>query len=429
MRSVFLALALFVFVFGWKITPYVDLISVTSLLLAVVSFVGMRATLPRAVLLLLGMLSALTLHACLVVASHGAEDLQIVLRSARATLNLLGGVGLAWLYGRVHGRAAGSRALRDLHGVIVAHGAIILVLYLFPAVREAVYAVTQASRYVNLTASFLLGLRVPGLTYGLSQTSVVQMFGIVLLWAWVRERGLGAGRVVWSGLAVILLLLSILLTGRSGLVLLLIVTPLLVLSTWRMDSRPTRPVETVRGRLARLGGLTAAATVLALFAAAAPQAFRDYNLAQALEAWRWVTDAGDTATSRALGEMLMVPEDPVTLVLGSGNLGRSQLGYLPSDIGYVRVLFAVGLVGSILLMLPFLYGIWLALKGRNGSTGVATALLVTLTASLILHGKEMALMTRNQWSVEVFLLGILLYGSERSNPAASSADPDLMAGP
>jgi hypothetical protein len=78
----------------------------------------------------------------------------------------------------------------------------------------------------------------------------------------------------------------------------------------------------------------------------------------------------------ALKNMYFLPVHGQELVLGTGDLGRNQaLGYLPSDIGYVRALHGFGLIGTVMMYVPFvLIGMTMFRKGRVGESQVALVL-------------------------------------------------------
>ena len=107
---------------------------------------------------------------------------------------------------------------------------------------------------------------------------------------------------------------------------------------------------------------------------------------------------------RAVQKMYLLPTDVSTLLIGEGTLGRDAFQYLASDVGYVRILFAAGLLGSTLLLAPFAGAILIALRAWSPDRRLAATTLVTLLATLLLHMKEIALLTRNQWSVQAILI-------------------------
>ncbi|WP_143595728.1 hypothetical protein [Tamilnaduibacter salinus] len=79
------------------------------------------------------------------------------------------------------------------------------------------------------------------------------------------------------------------------------------------------------------------------------QSYKNSGIAEGREN----SQGSEMASVTALKNMYFLPLHGQELVLGTGDLGRNQeLGYLPSDVGYVRSLHGFGLIGSALMYLP-----------------------------------------------------------------------------
>ncbi len=73
-----------------------------------------------------------------------------------------------------------------------------------------------------------------------------------------------------------------------------------------------------------------------------------------------------TESSDSLMRMLSVfPESEIRCLFGNSQFGRDGSEYVPSDVGYIRFLHGVGLVGVVLSMLPFALVAWHSLATRN----------------------------------------------------------------
>lgn len=399
-----LAPVTFLFVFGWKITPAADLILLVSAVLSFVAFVMLDAPLDRRLLGLIWPMAALAAIALLHAALQGGSDSQLALRSIRTVVNTLGGAALCMLYARCFGERWIARLCAHLFWCIVAHALLVVLMYVVPSLRNAIYAMADTARYVNDSASFKLGFRVPGLTYGLSQTSVLHFFGVLLAaLAWRDTRSVVMRTAILAG--TLLVLFSMFLIGRSGLFIgLLVLMPAVVamrLGAVRKVRRPWR-----RGRalvpLFVIGAVVAAGATVAI--RQLPEHFLSYNLVRAGEVLLAFTDPGESGTVRAVQAMYILPRDPWTLLVGEGGMGRDAFQYVSSDVGYVRVLWASGLLGSLLLLAPFVAGLCFAVAARHADRLLCVVTCTMLTATLLLHFKEIAVLTRNQWSVQALLI-------------------------
>lgn len=128
-------------------------------------------------------------------------------------------------------------------------------------------------------------------------------------------------------------------------------------------------------------------------------------------------ESGQSRTTESLQGMYFLPDDAQTLLFGSSNLGRGDMRYIPSDVGYIKLIFAVGLIGVALNVIPYVIGLALAARWYRSSptTHLAVATILCLVSGLLLNGKELALLTRNQWSIQSLLIGVsILYLTTRS---------------
>lgn len=403
----------FLFVFGWKVTRLADLIFFVSLLLSATLVFRRSEVLDRMVILIIAPIAALTVYAAAITFLHGMVDAQIALRSLRALVNFLGAFALVLLYKAHYREAAVCALFRHLFLLLTAHAALMLAMNQFEPFRETVYGLTHAHDYVNLQENFLKGFRVTGLTYGLALTSVVQSFGILLIPALLSMRAFG--RLTYPVLAggVVLLVVSMMLSGLSGFILLFGFFPLvLVIRLGSLDKR-SRP-KTVWVLMA----VFAAATlpVLAVFYVAPLALVASYKVPEELRIAvlhiyslkQIILDPLNFYKISHLLEMYFLPEDTATLIFGSSNFGRGAAGYIPSDVGYVRSVFGVGIVGTLLMAAPLIAGIATAWCIRRRAPWLAALTITFLLAGLIMHFKEVALMTRNLWSLQSLLLGACL---------------------
>jgi hypothetical protein len=406
--GVALFLVTLIFIFGWKITSILDLISLSSLGLLLATFVLGRAGLPPPALTMCLLLVLGVVYSCFASILGGGADPQLALREIRALLNFLGAAALCVLFSSVYGREQLARVIPVfIFSALSLHGALMLAMYLSTPLRESIYSVVNTYDYVNLNSPFLIGWRVPGLTYGMAQTSTLQMFGLLLaplVYGEVRGRRV-APFVFW--LAVVALLVSIFLTGRSGLVLAAVLVPLQFVVRRRRSM--VRGESRDRRRLFApilIGALAVSAT----YFLAQDDASREkvqYQMIWAGKILDVAMSAGQSDEVEAIAKMYIAPTNPVAMLIGGEGLGRGDLGNIPSDVGYVRLVHAAGFVGLIMLMLPLLYGLLFVVRARTVDFDLRLVTGLMLASTLLLNFKELALMTRNQWSVQCLCLAAI----------------------
>ena len=392
----------FLLLFGWKVTASADLIFVVAAGLVFWVYLASDVAFSRVDKAILVTLLLLAVYSGVLVVLHGAGDVQIMLRSLRALINYAGAAALVGVFHSIYYDRAPVAIVRYIYWALVAHAVLICLMFQLAGLREAIYSLASTYEYVNRTAPMILGLRIPGLTYGLAGTSVVQLAGVLLLPAMLdgyAGRG-GARLAVWIG--AVLLMLSMLLTGRSGLLLGAALVPL----TFLLSKERRLSFATVRRSvLYGLGLLILAAAVVGVIGIERLGQDLTYNLKQAEEVLEFFSEGGSTATTRQLGGMYFLPSDPMTLLFGSSNLGRGELGYIPSDVGYVQLIFGGGLLGLALNMAPYFIGLWLCVGCyASGKRSLAAGTALILLSALLFNFKELSLLTRNHWSIQSLLI-------------------------
>lgn len=405
----FLSTALLIF--GWRRWGVLDLILIVSAISVAWVFVWSRIRMTQADLLMLSLLGTITAYSFFIVSVNGGADLQVGLRSLRATINYAGAAAIVAAYRVYYGDRFAQTVLAHIFWAIAAHALLIVLMFLSPTLRLFVYGIVDTYAYINLNAPFLIGLRVSGLTYGLASTSLVQMIALLIYPMMLHYENRKLFRYFVLPLAFVLLNVSIMLTGRSGLVFAVLLFPIAYLFTTRFNSR-------------LVGQIIGAATLISVTIYAAsnfgPESWtivldRAYELTNLV-----VTGLEQNSTVQHLGTMVFFPEAWYEFLFGTSNLGRGQISYLPSDIGYVRLVFAIGFLGTFLTTIPYLATFIVAAKAYAQHKHVAIVAMLAVTAVLLFNAKELALLTRNQWSVIALIASVLFslmreFGKQQSN--------------
>lgn len=391
----------FLYIFGWRIYSYIDMIQLVSVGFGVYALLNWRHRLAQSVWPVLGLFALIFLYTATVFIARGVTDLFPLFRVARSALTLLGGLGIAIFFERRLGASAGGELLKATVASVALHGTVMLAMYFSHPVRSLVYGVTNGVQYAN-RGVFLgvnladVGVRVMGLTYGLGSTSVLQASAALQLPA--------VARYLRRPLFVIPLYLSIsifsaAIAGRSGLLVVAALTPVLVLSL--LVKRSTR----------RLGATVLISFVLLFPISYGALSFFDdvrnqqfnYTITHIEELSTIVTAPERSPTLKALAGQFVLPSGITNTLFGVGSFGRSGSFYLTSDIGLVQHLFAYGVFGMALLWSPLFLMLAFALRNRSGSPLGALGFALTVITSIIFNGKEESLYERCFWSFQVLI--------------------------
>ena len=96
-----------------------------------------------------------------------------------------------------------------------------------------------------------------------------------------------------------------------------------------------------------------------------------------------------------------------------GNYCRTDYFYLLSDVGWIKSIYAIGIIGLAFMLQPFLWGINTAFKQRAILGELAITAILIFASSILLNCKELSLLTRNQWTIQAILISILYFESSK----------------
>lgn len=283
----------------------------------------------------------LLFYSSLVAVVSNSMDFTITWIVVKWILYLLAGHALVSLY-----RGAGGDWQRNLLRHCVVSGAInaafvVLVVVYAPArvLSSTLLDLQQKDSWIEL------GFRGFDLSMGGGASGSIA-FAVLFAASMAGMKAFrhGSASIICS----VLLFFGTLLTGRTGMVIIalsLVAFPLLSrfreagnARSWRSFALPSVVVACVVG------------VGIYIFASTDETAthLRDTVLPWALEGL--MSDSGGATGNRSvdtiLQDMLFVPDSDISVLLGTGNSGRSELlAYIPSDVGYVRLIYSVGLVG------------------------------------------------------------------------------------
>ena len=390
----------FFLIFGWKINSLLDISAITATVLAVQYFYLHKPNLLNNNELITNS-TLFALYSTLIVIFTGITDLTPTLRSFRALITLIASYSLFNLYRRTYKRPV-FKICFHIYLSIITHAVIMIVMYCSEPIRLLIYSITHVADYVNVNSPFLEGYRICGLTYGLSQTSLLQLFGLILT-PFLLSKSEKLSNKIFILMSFPLTLVSSILCGRSGLFICILLFPVYITIRLYTSKFSKKNIFSFLKTISIC--LITFAIVSAVFYNYLPKKFKTSNLNQCQEIIR--TFKLNSITLQELVPMYFLPNDAKTFLFGKGNYGRTKTFYLKSDVGWVRSIYAIGFIGLSLMVYPFVWGIFTSFKQLNHFRELAFATSIILISSMILNFKELSLLTRNQWTIQAILLCIL----------------------
>jgi hypothetical protein len=341
---------------------------------------------------------------------NGSVDTFYPLRTGRATLTFVACTVVTRWWSDVGFSA--DALLKALFWFLVIQAIVIIGEMLFPEVREFIY-----DYWSGYEAPGPEWLRVPGLIIGLAYTSVIQLIGLIIGMLYVpNTRGIERLLTV---LALSLVGVSLIFTGRTGLVLGIILVPLLLL----------------RGKLR---GVIIGTVVVGLMVFIGDAVFSNLNETESLIikdwAFEWLpgTDqvGSSTDSTEILSEMWFTPNTEFGWLVGSSRSYHQKNSDDPmlvaSDIGYVAFLHGIGIPGLLLSGLIYVILLVFGWQRRRTSPIHSWCVIAAVVIFSIGNAKEVMFLTRWGWELTVLLVGALvLKEKENVQPVQLLARSDL----
>tara|TARA_R110002033_G_scaffold135_1_gene1490 strand:- start:26067 stop:27329 length:1263 start_codon:yes stop_codon:yes gene_type:complete len=189
----------------------------------------------------------------------------------------------------------------------------------------------------------------------------------------------------WSGIVVILC--AILYSGRTGLLLLILLSPLIMSMQFRK----------IKNQIIYFNLIFISLIFFALFI------YLNIDLIASLSpALKRLLDSlipllegriSEVPTIKILMDThYFLPNNPLEIIFGTGSMGRSEINFISSDVGYVRTIFSTGIIGSILLYSIYFFILIKSFQYMKNSLLMKYTFIISLIV-FIYHSKEISMGT------------------------------------
>ena len=325
----------------------------------------------------------------------------VALRPIRALLTLIGCYSVLILIARIKKQNLITLPIdKYIFFSIAAHSLIMIAEFISPPFRDAIYTYTVSLERV-------VGARLYYSMAGLSngggaQISVYQSIGVLLLPLLLAKTTTLKSKVFIS-LCGVASFISVLISGRSGVVGIFIFYPVVLFLIDKDELFLKKALSN-----AIFGGFVLAFALFVLIWDS--NAFFKYESSEGFEAVKIrsieLARGEDTTVELLLDDHILFPDDIETFFWGNPRLFESDQNdsyrILNSDIGYVRVLFGYGLFGSFLHYLFYGGVIKLSFsvyKKQSPFRNFAAFSIVVAIVILFFNCKEVFVFTRVGFSI------------------------------
>jgi hypothetical protein len=306
----------------------------------------------------------------------------------------LAGYSLILAYYRRFKNLGAKYLTSHLFLVIGIHSLIMLAMFLSDPFRDFIYGISAVSEKTEHIGNF----RIAGFSGGGGALlSIFQAQGLILSIILFQEKYLSKTLII---LIDILILVSIFLSGRTGLFIIMMLAPIIMSILFSL-----------RGILNFLLSPNLLITILVIFLATGViiisisenklNLFIESNVTRMFSTFSSQTDRN---TFAILFSSIYVPEmSLINWIFGTSTTGRIPGFYYATDIGYLRLLYSSGIIGSILLYsIPLFMLIYSFIK-RNYNSYFKISFIFSLIF-FITHFKEFLLFARH-----IYIYNLLLF--------------------
>ena len=302
--------------------------------------------------------------------------------------------------------------LKTIYWIIIIHSIIIIIQFFNIDFRDFIYSYTTTGEF---RSTFEYEFRMGGLSGGSGGAvlSTVQSLGIIIL-PFILKLSNKIFTIFLFFIGSSLILLSIILTGRSGIYCILLFLPI---SLYLIHGG----VKTMRYSLIIFSiSISVFLFINQLLQSLGLTEF--YNsFYRTFDSFISLTETGkyENETVSILKDYILFP-DLQTFLFGSND---ALLNYdvdrnLDSDIGYVRNIFSFGIFGFILYILPFILLLIYSIKKIKLSMP-HKLLFILLLIMAFFHSKESFLYVRMFWSIISLILGYILVDNKNKKVCAA----------
>jgi hypothetical protein len=359
------------------------------LILILYLLIGKQIKFRKDFLLFVSYLILLLAYSMAVFIFHGTGDTYGIQTIFWGVIFFIGSYAVVKLYMNEYGSTFGDKIIWHIILVGVAHAVIIFLLFIFEGLREILYSfIYLEDLWKNYSeANYRLsGIRSGGGT----DLSVIHsfFFVIIILYIYYHRKVLANKQVVALAICAGIVFLSNIFISRTGLAVSAVVFLLFLLFTlFKVPSvyfRAAVPVSiivviVVSAFVVGIQYIPSDAFIQ-LEETIIPRALA--LVTNYIESGRLYTDTTDV-----LMTMFFLPDD---VLMGIGAFGRDEeVRYIASDVGYVRLIFGFGLVGTIAFYFFYVLSAIYAVFNRNKNPMLSSAIMVISLMILVVNIKEM----------------------------------------
>ena len=345
----------------------------------------------------------LTVYAIIIIQINDSPLNWLAYRFIRASIHFLGSYALARLYYVKYQDQMGRKLMEHLYWIISIHAVILLAMVAFNPIRSFVFNVLQTT-----SERMLSSYRVAGLAGSFDVASCIQGFGVIIF-PLVMLNFKGMKSIIGS-ISLVLIICSVLLSGRTGMLMLLLLSPVTFLVSGKK----------MMGTMVKLG--FASIVFMVLISVVVPQLNIGHKIAPSIERLQVMFMSSDEGGGTELSSSRkliyewteMWPEDTGLFLFGNSTDCRVDWFYVRVDPGYLRDIYGVGLTGLLIIIMFYMICIRQGIRCLRFNRDLGLVSILFAVQTLIIHAKVHYLLARNSFTISCILLVATAYAQNIS---------------
>jgi hypothetical protein len=298
--------------------------------------------------------------------------------------------------------------MKVLFSVIVFHSVIMVFQFFSESFRNAIYQFTTAKHVLDIYQN----TRMAGVTgAGGAQLSISQSLGLILgVYLFVEAKKIKGKVTIF--LLCLLILASIILCGRSGLLTAFIFCPIYFLYTNTISKNVSRNF------LVSIFLILLSSFFVYMFLIDSIE--NNNNISSVIErifdSFIAARDGGEfrVNTLSVLSNMFILPDGFFHLLFGKASyLNNNTLYNIDTDIGYFRLIWGYGFVGSIFHYLFYVYSIFYITTLSQLSKLDKSVPIVLLLLILFFNLKEILIFSKLSFQITMFCFFLAYYSNSK----------------
>jgi len=338
--------------------------------------------------------------------AHPEESIRVLLRPIRIIITFLGIYSLVLLYIDKYGVQYINKILAHVYYSIAIHALIMVYQFIDPSFRNFIYSFTTAKYVLESNQLY----RMAGLSGGGgAMISVFQSMGLLILPFLIKTEKKFFKKIIIIIFSMVIIL-SIILSGRSGMVTFAIFLPIIGIYFFIQSN--------ILIKLKYLAIYFFSIIVIVfsfiwiyqnMLDELDPYAKRAFERTFESVITYSQTNKVQDQTVSALQNMLVLPDSPLQFFFGELHYLGGYRG-VQSDIGYIRYIYGYGVFGSILNYAFYIYALIYLYRNRKAYKDFSFLTSILLLTIMFFQMKEIFIFTKTGFSItSLMLIAYIMY--------------------